>query len=332
MDDELARVFEAHVRYEVDRWRADAVRGTVAEEVGVVLGGLGTVALGTLVPVDRARSWARQVVVEEPLADQLLEEFEAVVQAVHGCLLAETGPASDALPRERYEQLVTDALGLSELRKEIIGQVTGSAVYAELVSHVLYYGLKNYLLTENAVVRNLPGASSLLRMGQNAVRSATPNLEAGIDRRLSAFVASNVLETVRDSHRFLEETLDDDLVRTIADEIWATNGSRPLGELATLVDPASRDAALATALEVGLEARSLPLVARVVDAVVDQFYEVHGEVPVATLLTKLGLPPERLTDAVTAVAAQLAAVALDGGHLEAYVRTRLEGFYAGYTG
>lgn len=38
MDADLADLLEAHVRYELDRWRADALRDTVTEEVSACFG------------------------------------------------------------------------------------------------------------------------------------------------------------------------------------------------------------------------------------------------------------------------------------------------------
>lgn len=331
MDDDLARLLDAHVRHEVDRWRDDTVHDTVAEGVAACFDCLETVTLSTLLPADRAQVWARHVVVHEPLTDALLEEIERAVRAAHESLLEETTPLAEVLPRERYEQLVTSVVGLQRLRREVVGQLTQSTVYAELTSHVLYHGLKNYLLTENAVVRRIPGASSLVRLGQNAVRSATPSLEAGIDRRLLAFVASNVAETVRDSRAFLETTLDDAMLRTIADDIWASNGTRPLGQAAALVEEDSLDGLVLAARDAWLTARSSPAVRLLIDAVVEQFYRTHGDEPVAVLLAGLGITRERVTAALATVAAPLVTVARDGGHLEAYVRRRLEAFYSGYS-
>jgi hypothetical protein len=331
MDADLADLLEAHVRYELDRWRADALRDTVAEEVSACFGRLAEVSLSDLVPIERVHAWARRVVVEEPLADGLFEEIEWAVRAAQESVREETVRLDGVLPPERYDQLVSSVVGLRRLREEVVDQVTGSAVYAELITHVLYHGLKGYLLTENAVVRRVPGASSLVRMGQHAVRSAAPNLEAGIDRRLVAFVASNVAETVRDSREFLNATLDDAMLRTIADEVWAANRSRTVGEVGALVEEEPLGDLVAAGRDVWLSARSSTVVGQLIDAVVDQFYQAHGDEPVDVVLGQLGITAHRAGTALGAVAAQVMAVARDGGHLEAYLRRRLEAFYAGYS-
>jgi len=329
-DRATAAMLEAHVRFETDRWADGALAATIGEEVGAVFAWLDSVALHDVVAAGDAAAWIARVVVDEPLTDELFGEIQWAVRAAHEALLAETGPLSDLLPRERYDQLVDAAVGLERVRGEVLDQLTASSVYAQLISHVLYRGVKDYVLTENAVVKHVPGASSLLRMGQNAMRNASPNLEAGIDRRLLAFVAANVAETIRDSRAFLDETLDDTVLRTIADEVWATNGPRPVAEFAGLVDDAGIEGALTAGRDVWLAARSTGVVGRVIEAAVEQFYRAHGEEPVAVLLADLGITPERATAALVAAGAPVVRAARDGGHLEAYARRRLAAFYTGY--
>lgn len=331
MDDQLARLLEAHVRHELDRWQDGTVHDTVIEEVAAAFAWLEDTSLRVALPPRTAQVWVRRLLLEEPVTDELFEEILWSVRAAHESLLKETEPLSRVLPPERYEQLVSAGVDLQRLRSEVIAQGTRSAVYAELISHVLYHGLKNYVLTQNAIMRHLPGASSLLRMGQSAVRSVTPNLEAGIDRQLLAFVASSVAETVHDSRAFLEQLLDDPTLRTIADEIWAENGQRSVGEIAAFVEDGSLDALVVGARDVWLAARSSPAVTQLVDALVEQFYAAHADEPLSDVLAALGMTREKVMGALTTVAVQVVPVARDSGHLEAYVRRRLTAFYASYS-
>mgnify|MGYP002653035203 CR=1 FL=1 len=105
------------------------------------------------------------------------------------------------------------------------------------MSHVLYQGVKGYLLTENVVARKLPGASTLVKFGQKTMSAAAPNLEAGVDRRLTAFVEANLSETLRESRRYLEATPTPELLTEMADEVWTTLADRPVGEIIGVADP-----------------------------------------------------------------------------------------------
>jgi hypothetical protein len=43
-----------------------------------------------------------------------------------------------------------------------------------LISNVLYHGIKGFVLSENVFAQKIPGAASLLKLGQNAMSAASP--------------------------------------------------------------------------------------------------------------------------------------------------------------
>ena len=132
-----------------------------------------------------------------------------------------------------YDALVGLLADDRSVRDAVIAAVTASKGYRKLVSHVLYQGVKGYLLTENVVARKLPGASTLVKFGQKTMSAAAPNLEAGVDRRLTAFVEANLSETLRESRRYLEATLTPELLTEMADEVWTTLADRPVDRKST---------------------------------------------------------------------------------------------------
>lgn len=325
-------MFEAHVRFELDRWRADQRAATIAEEVDALYGWLESVPLRDLVDEETARRWARHVVCEWPLTDDLRGLVEEGARTVHRSLATETATVGDVLAREAYDEATEAVVGMKALRSEITAQLTSNTAYSQLVSHVLYHGIKTYLLTENVVARRVPGASSLVRLGQRAVNTAAPNLERGIDRQLIAFINVNVHETIKESRRFLDTILDDELLRTVADEVWAANADRSVGDAAGLVEEDAVEGLVASAWEVWTALRSTPPVSRLVEQVVDDFYGAHGDRPVAVLLEEAGLDRQRVAREASEAAGPAVDAVLDSGFLESRLRERLGAFYSGYPG
>jgi hypothetical protein len=327
MDKATTRRLEAHVQFELARWGPAEVAGSVAEEITALYATLATLTPLDLVDPDQAIAWLSRAVVEVPITEIAEQALADVALGAYDCLAQEETTLSEVLPRAAYDGVVDAVIGMDGVRQEIVAQVTTSAVYTQLISHVLYHGLKNYVLGENVVVRRVPGASSLLRMGQNAVRSASPGLEGGIDRRLIAFVAANVGDTIRDSQEFLDEVLDDAMLRTVAEEIWAVNGERQIGEFAELLGDGSTEDAVTAGREAWQRIRQAPVVARLIDRVVTDAFAVHGEQPVATILEEAGLPVDVAIRELTPLAAGLAGVAVSSGWLEGRLRARLGAFY-----
>lgn len=329
-----ADILEAHVRFELDRWRPGAREAVLADEVAALVTWLDTVTLRDAVPPEVARRWARRAVCEAPLTDGLRRDLEAAVRTGYQRLAEEPSSVGDVLGRAAYDRAVDSLIEMRELRAEIVTQLTTNSAYSQLVSHVLYHGIKGYLLTENVVARKVPGASSLVRFGQHALSAAAPNLERGIDRQLIAFISANVHETIKDSRRYLDAILDDALLRTVAAEVWAANADRTVAEAVGLVGEDTVDDVVSAVWDAWPGLRSAPFVVALVDDVVDGFYRVHGDAPVAALLDAVldgvGLDRDGLAEEVSLAAGPIVDAALESGFLEARIRGRLETFYLGY--
>ncbi|MGB3062656.1 MAG: hypothetical protein WBE17_23240, partial [Anaerolineae bacterium] len=159
-------LLEAHVRFELERLRGEKLPATLAEEVADVFAWLGHVRLREVVSADQVVDWIGRNVIERPISPELVDEIRENVLFVHEFLTNDDARVASLLPRGVFDQLVDNIIGLEDLRREITHQVISSSVYGVLISNVLYRGIKAFVLTENALAKNIPGASSLLRMGQ----------------------------------------------------------------------------------------------------------------------------------------------------------------------
>lgn len=328
--DQRTALLNAHVQFELDRWRADALAATVEEECAALLAWLNTVPLADLLSPEQVTGWVTRVVVEMPIPDALVAAVEEGLKAAYAVLRADGTQVDGLLTRASFDQATEIVVGMKGLRREVTRQVVSSAVYAMLVSNVLYDGIKSFLLSENGFARSIPGASSLLRMGQNALNSAAPNLEKGIDKQLVAFIHNNTQETLRNSERYLNKVLDDKQMWQIADEVWNENAGRSVASLTQDLDTAALVDIVDFARKVWLHVRQTTLFQSVAGAVVEEFFRAHGAQPVGALLEEMGATRAVIVREVQAFAPPLVEAARASGFLEARIRRRLEPFYDAY--
>ncbi|MGL4651043.1 MAG: hypothetical protein ACRC1H_16660 [Caldilineaceae bacterium] len=328
--DQRTAILNAHVQFELDRWRADALGATVEEECAALLDWLQTVPLADLVSPEQITGWIMRVGVEMPISEGLVRALEEGVKAAVGVLRTDETRVDALLKRASFDQATEIVVGMKGLRRELTRQLTSSAIYAMLVSNVLYDGIKSFLLTENVLTRNIPGASSLLRMGQNALNSAAPNLEKGVDKQLVAFIQNNAQETLRNSEHYLNKVLDDTQMWQIADEVWNENAGRSVASLTQALDKAALVDMIDFARNVWLHVRQTPLFASVAEAVVQEFFRTHGAQSVGALLEEMGVTRTLIVREAQAFAPSLVDAARNSGYLEARIRRRLEPFYDGY--
>lgn len=321
-------LLEAHVAFVLARWSGEGLSEAVAAHVTAVREWLETVTVADLAPAEPTAAVIGQWAAELSFPDELVAFVADVAASGHTVLAEHPGLVGDLVAAADYDAVVALVAEQEELRREVIAALTGSKAYRRLVSHVLYQGLKAYLLTENLIARKVPGASSLVRLGQRGLTSAAPKLEAGLDRRLTAFVETNLGETLRESRRYLESTLDPQMLGEMADEAWSSVEERSLGSLTGMLDPEVTRVLVTLIGPVLRRWQEAGLLAEVAEAVVLTVLTDHAEDLVGPLLESWELPLERWTEQVVELLRPAWAGAVASGLLESRVRAELEPFYA----
>lgn len=324
-------MLDAHVRFELDRISGAGLARTVAEETSALFDWLRTVRVADVLPDPEATGQVAVGIVEAVRIDERSAELlaEAVV-SVHRTLLADASPISELVADEDFDALVAVLVTMRDARRELLDVLTTSDAYTRLVSHVLYHGVKSYVLTENVVARRVPGAQSLMALGQRGLNRAVPSLEGQVDRQLLAFVQANITDTLRESQRYLDQMLDDELISAMAREAWQAHRNRSAASVAGLVTADQLAGITGPAAAMWEQLRSAGLVRRVVRTIVMDLLERHGERTVGGLIDEAGLTEEWVAEQMVETLRPAVEHARDDGFLEARIRARLEPFYAQY--
>jgi hypothetical protein len=322
------QLLAAHVRFELARWSGDELERSIRDEVTAWFAWLeGVTASEICGPeevADAAIRGAALVLSDEGLRTTVIGDV--VAAARDG--LAEDLAVADLLDEEAYGRLTDSVVAMTALRDEVIEQVTASPAYANLLGHVLYHGLKAFVLTENVVARRVPGASSLVRFGQSAVRSAAPGLERGIDRQLTAFVNAQIADSIKDSRRYLDEAMDPSMLQGIAADLWEANADRPLADGLELVPEAAAVAGVTVLVDSLVQAMDDGRGDVVALALADRWFDRNGDRPLGQVLAHAGITVAAVLPELLAAARPVMDVALSTGYLEERIRARLAPFYA----
>ncbi|MFN8097190.1 MAG: hypothetical protein U0Q21_02710 [Dermatophilaceae bacterium] len=324
---DLDRLLEAHVAHELASWSPDALASALRDEVAAVWEWLERVTVADLAPAAPTSERVASAIAATPLTDELIGLIvDAVLSARSAAADSGLAPA-DLLGRADLDDVIDQIAGMEALRNEAIRAFTESTAYHRLVAHVLYHGIKGYVLTENVFARRLPGASSMVKLGQRGLNAAAPKLEDAVDKRLSAFVQANIGDTLRDSRRYLESTLDAATLHDLVDEAWTDIARHPLATGVDIVTDADLESLTVTMGALAQRVLASGLLTPVVQRWLSSLLEAYAECQVAALLTDLGADPERLAIDLAAFARPLLDRATADGVLEARIRARLSGFY-----
>jgi hypothetical protein len=325
-------MFEAHVQFELSRFTGTAFEAAVRDEVHSAFTWLDKTHLADIATADRVSEVVCRLAVDLPVTEELRETVADAAAAIHTGLRAQDDTVGDVIQPEALDRMVAVGVGMHQLHEEILEQITENSVYARLVAHVVYHGIKSYVLTENVVARKVPGASSLVRLGQKGLSSAAPKLEQNIDAQLISFVNANIADTVRDSRRYLGAMLDEEVLLSVATEVRSSNTNRTVASAAELVSETHVRELADAGVDLWLHLRTTPLFARMVRIVVEDIFERYGDRTVASLLADAGVSREVVARELVAVAGPVVGHAVDSGYLEERIRSRLAAFYDSYPG
>ena len=304
-------MLEAHVAFEVAAW-TDSLTQTLGNQTDAVFDWLDTVSMGS--------------VFSEADLDVLIEtlpvpDLSTSVLAAHTAALEDGTTVGELVRREDYDRVAQAIAGMTDLQEAVVDQITTSEVYADLISHVLYHGIRNYVMTESPIAR-VPGASSLMRIGQNAFDSAAPRLSKGIEKQLTAFVSANLQDTLRESRQYLTSVVDEQAMSEVADDVYSRNADSTVSETAALIPADSLAELLAVAQDGWAYLITTPSFRDLLQAVL----EANAARPVGELLAEAGIT----SDAVVAQVRPWILRAADDGLLEEQIRERLTAFYSSY--
>ncbi len=329
---EMDAMLDAHVRHELNRLTGHGISQTLTEEIAALFDWLKSIRLDDVITRACVGDLLRHYVFQATISDELANLVASALRSAHSAATSDATLLGDLLPHESYDQVARTVIGMDGLRKAATTQIATSEVYSRLLSHVIYQGIKNYLQSENTITRKVPGASTLMRIGQNAINTAVPKLEKTIDRQLTAFVNANIQDSIRESQRYLDKVLDQELMVEVADEVWDTNAKSTVADLVGLVpveclyDFAEAGRAAWTHL------RATPFFEDLAAKVVDDFLREHGARPIASVLADVGITQDGFAGFLADLITPVFDAAGADGYLEERIRARLEPFYSAYVG
>lgn len=322
----------AHIQYELDQLAPAQLAAALRREMAALYAFLEEVQVSDLLGPDQLYAFLRRNVVERPLPAEVLAFLRENAVIALELVQDEQSPLTAVMPRQVYDRLVENLGAMQSTRQALTHQIVTSSIYSRLIANVLYHGIKSFLVSEHGVARTIPGAAAFVRLGQNALNAAAPQLEKNVDRQLIAFVNDNIQQLIADSETFLDCTVDEALIHKLGAEVWETAAGEPLAHLTAALDRRGVDGWAEAAHDLWLHLRTTPLVDDILQAVVRSFFLHYGKRNVAELLGLLGLAEDAVAPELQALIEPLAQAALASGYWEARIRARLEPFYDLYFG
>lgn len=318
-------LLDAHVRHVLDQI-GDGLQPLIEEELDAGLALAATLTLNDCVTRKMIRDVALAFAADLELGGGIPELVGDVARALYAHEIHEKTRFGDVLSDEHFNDILDKALELKSLREKIVHEAVASPLYASFASDLLYNGIKGYL-AENAVTRNIPGASSMMKLGKSVMSKATPRLEASIEDGLKKYIGQSVKATSRHSASFLLKHADDDTIRELAQEFWSRIKPMKIAALREDVSSLDVEEGFVTAYEYWRDLRKAPYYRILIGAGIEAFFDKYGEVTLAELLDDLGISRQIMLREAMRFAPHVIKVLNRKKILEPVIRRNLARFY-----
>lgn len=319
-------LLDAHVAFVLEQTEDAPLRAWIEDELDAALALAGKLTLNSVVTRKQIQQTARTFAAEVEFGAGVPELVGDVARALHAHPVHERTKLGDLLSDRRFAESLDQALELKALRRRVLQGVADSPLYADFVSDLLYHGIKGYL-GENALTRNIPGASSMMKLGKTVLSKATPKLESSIEDTLKKYVARSVQGSARNSVEFFLDHADDDLLRDAALEMWSKLKRTSIGSLRAELGEREIEELFVNGYEFWRELRKTAYYRELIDAGIDAVFDKYGDQPLDELLADFGITRELMLAEALRYAPSVLRALKKKKLLEPIVRRNLERFY-----
>jgi hypothetical protein len=320
-------LLDAHVAFMVEQLSGDALSALVDAQIDAALADAARLKLKDAVSPKMIKDTARTFAVEMEPAGGLPELVAEIARALYAHEIHAKTTPNDLVTHARYEQVIDKLLELRSLREKFVREAVSSPIYIAFATDLLYHGIKGYLARSGELTRNIPGASSVMKLGKSMMNKASPGLEDTLEDSLKKYVARSVEVTARSSAEFVLKHLTDDALRKMAREIWDRNKFVPLAQLREDLDSDDLEDLFVDTYEFWRELRQTKFYSAMIDRAIDVLFEIYGNTSLAELLDELGVTREHMRGEAMRYLPHVIKLLKRKKLLEPMLRRQLEGFY-----
>lgn len=232
----------------------------------------------------------------------------------------------DLLNAKEYDSIIDRLISLEDIRKEWIHAIMQNPAVTQLISDLVYNGVKNYLLEDGGLAKKLPGMSSLMKMGKGMMERMG-SLDSALESALKNYVQRNTRATMELSERLVEKTLETDKLKTISRQFWQKIKGTSLSTIFKPIKDTDIDDVANISTTLWNHFRQTSYAKSLLSELVHEWFEQWGSLTIAEVLQNLNIDQARLTQEIEIFLEPLMTELLTSGLLEARIKLHLERFY-----
>ncbi|EKF75739.1 hypothetical protein A11A3_02682 [Alcanivorax hongdengensis A-11-3] len=315
--DALSKAHRAHLLAQLqseDHWQAQM---THASEV------LADKPLGSLVDSDILTRVVDNWLQLAFSAEGVQPVVEAVSLQVWEAASQDPATVAQLLREEHFDAVLEQVLKLQSLREKAIHAAMSHPLVSEMVSEMLYTGIKNFLLEENALAK-LPGVSSVMKMGR---KSVVGKAMGGMEENIRDYLRKNIRVTLRTGEQWLNRQLTNERIEQLARDGYRRMAPLKPADALKLIPDGTVTEVVRQGCLITDESAKLEYTRRLVSVGIVAAVKELETLPLGKLLEGMKISEQQVRDLLAPALAQGAKVLVEAGVLEPLLQWTLDDFY-----
>lgn len=313
-------LLDAHVQFMVEQLSGKSLQTVIERELDALLAAAEKLTLNDAVTRAMIKSTALTYAADLELHGAIPELVGDVARALYAHKIQTRTHISDLLSDEHFEEVLEKLLELKTARRQLVHAAVGNPLYADIAADLIYNGVKAYL-NDNPLTKNIPGMSSMMKLGSSVMGGAK------MEGNLKGYIRASLKPILKQSEHFLIDTLDDDRLRDTALMVWKLIKTHKLSEVRSSIKSEDIEEFFVIGYEIWRELRKTAYYREMIGAGIDAFFDKYGDISLGELLEEMGMTREILLAEAMRFAPHVLPVLKKKKLLEPAIRRNLEGFY-----
>jgi hypothetical protein len=325
------RLLDAHVAHEMAALRGVRFLDLVTGEIDFTLRAASDLTLDQVMPRDLIKEVALKYVSTFRLPGAIPEVAGALATRLRAHPANET-QLGKVVSRPRIVELVEALVEMRTLRQQVLRSLADNSGIQAGVGTLMRGTARGAVDTGRRLADNVPGGGFGFSIAERIAGRMADTVKG---TPVGAAVDQNARELAERGAGALLGYLSDTAASSVTDEevhdalleVWDALATRPVRELADLVDDEQLVALFVGLYQVWLDVRDSEYLQALVDTGVDFFFDTYGSFTLDRLLEEWGLGRDDLVEEALRFGPPVIEALADAGVLEQLVRRRLASFY-----
>lgn len=322
------QLLEAQVAFHTAQLTGRGFRKLVKEEIDNFYAVGKDLKLQEMVSADQIRQTARKYAIEMPIPAVIPELIGEIADHIYNHPSHDRNTFADLIDDREVREILDVILEMKALRQRIISEIGGSRLTVNLISDMLYRGIRGFVLEGTNMASTIPGASSMMKLGKSMMNKAAPGLEKGAETSIKKYISHNTRQIIQATERRLEKSIEKGELEKAVLNFWDEIKDEQVATLRRYVAEEEIEDIMVTGLEFWKQFRKTRYLNAMIDAGIDFFFEKYGDSSLVELLEELGITPDMVLDDAMHYAPSIIKDLKKRGILQDTLRRRLAPFYA----